>query len=706
MLRKLLFTNAIKNASANILQFKLSENNAKNRIFTIPNYTKNTLDIAKKQYPTSNFYAMHYFASDANHTSYLKKFKQLIDIKYGNETKILQNNPGSTITLVPTMHPVINPNVNNTYISKKTGLITSKSLWYETKDYFDNLPKLIENIKNKNVILRNWVGTDCDRHPDHRPGMISYIAILEKMKILEALKIDVQKKQELDQCINELNSHFAQEKSKNLITNQYQNILLNNKNEIKQLNQAWKANLEQVRKIYQGSDYRVSGDDLKDIKHKNYETIAQTLKEIEKSEIDIQRFIVADCDSKQQILEAKKLISALNLKNLEIIPLFEDRISTNDIKEILESNDNIKTIQIAGSDSKRRVGQIGVFALLSNVIEATQSVNKDRKFKIFIGSGNTHWRTEDLSAFVPQEYEIERTIQGQLVPSLSKDQQLCNNFINDQAEKLNKRPSLEDLTKIKDLLQKLDKKQKEYQDNNQNKPIFKKEPIELLLNSTKFFGSRFKPNIFSNENGISQQDLLDKSRAIEHAWVHQMTGCPASEIADLSNIISDGGLKDNLIKNKENPYIKSIIENALKSIWYSDQDLAKKYCVNQEIVDEKFEQLENVNSFIEKNFKDIYNNQEALIINDLKLNKDFDFSQGKEGFKEFRNEIATNIQNKIKNFDLEVDPAKKINRDIDLYYKNSNGLHNITGRNFSSIPGRVITNANNYNKTAKGYNIC
>jgi hypothetical protein len=328
------------------------------------------------------------------------------------------------------------------------------------------------------VVLGNWVGTDCDRHPDHRPGMISYIAILEKMKVLEGLDVKLTDEKILillEKCINDLENNFDKEKFTNPKTEQYENILLSSKTEIDKLNKDWEDNLEKVRKIYTGSDYRISGDDLKDENSINYQIIKNTLVEIKKSQIDIQRFIIADCNDKKQIEQAKELIeNHVNLKNLEIVPLFEDRIATNKIKEILKSGKNIKTIQIAGSDGKRRIGQIGIFALLSNITEAAKSFNNERKFKIFIGSGNTHWRTEDLSALIPQEYKVERTIQGQLFVSLSNNKELCDKFNSEYNQKLNERPTSEDLCEITDLLKDMDKKQKQYQDKHQSEKVFNK----------------------------------------------------------------------------------------------------------------------------------------------------------------------------------------------------------------------------------------
>jgi tRNA G10 N-methylase Trm11 len=165
-----------------------------------------------------------------------------------------------------------------------------------------------------------------------------------------------------------------------------------------------------------------------------------------------------------------------------------------------------------------------------------------------------------------------------------------------------------------------------------------------------------------------------------------MTGVPASEIVDLANIIATD---NKLILHKDNPYIKNIMENAIKSIWYSNKDLAKKYCVSIEIIDKKFDQLKQVETFIENNFLEIYNNKDNLIKDDLKLNKDFNFPVGKKEFNKFRYNIAEEINKKEK---------LPINNSIYKFYKGKN-LFNITGKNFSSFnPSSKEINSVNCNK--------
>jgi YesN/AraC family two-component response regulator len=117
---------------------------------------------------------------------------------------------------------------------------------------------------------------------------------------------------------------------------------------------------------------------------------------------------------------------------------------------------------------------------------------------------------------------------------------------------------------------------------------------------------------------------LDFAREIEQSWVR----CCAPEILDLANIIKDNNLKNQIIENKENPYIKNIIENSLKSTCYAHKKLAEKYYFSKEILDRNFKELDNVELFIKENFSQLSNQKNNLLKQDLKLESDYDFKEG------------------------------------------------------------------------------
>ena len=583
-----------------------------------------------------------------------------------------------------TSHPVAN---NPEFVIGKEGSHIANRLEHEISHYARAIGEVIKNSAGQNVVYRSWNYSDCDRHPDQKPGIITLGAMTMKLTVMQSLGIEMEEGLEsrIQKIQQDLRDNFDLGKN----AKDYREILDQDREAIEKLNRAWIDNSATIDQVWQGSDYRISGSDASD--PKAAEVIKQTLHEIFEDEPEIKRLVIADCDGEEQIDAVKDLLKSMNLEGrLSIVPLFEDRVQAGAVKEIIEKFPEIETIQIAGSDSKRRIGYVGLLNLVMDISTAIEESGRD--IKIFVGSGNTHWRAEDLISLVPQQREVERTVQGQLVFSM-EDAQFTENFLAEQQSHLRSRPSNEEVESVRDFFVALDEFQETTSHDAQNDPIFRKLPIDLILNNSKFFGSRHKPNKFSESDSLSELDLLERTRAIEHTWIYKLTGMPSPEIVDLYNIIQNDELRAQLLEKKDNPYVMAVIKSALKGMHYCDEEIARKYCVSDEVCEQNFAKLRAVQSFINENFREMDSAQ--LVRRDLKLysHSDEEFAETWQKFGDFRRSLADLVTTERSELGIsEQDRKQAVNKMVkDYYILTPQSISQVTGRTFSTqreLPSR------------------
>ncbi|MCE3255745.1 MAG: hypothetical protein K0R25_1239 [Rickettsiaceae bacterium] len=590
-------------------------------------------------------------------------------------------NVRNRLDIVLTSHPVAG---NQKLVGRnKEGVHVAKPLWHEIGEYAGAVEKIIGNYKGKSVTFRAWNYSDCDRHPDQKPGIITLGTLTKKMAVLKGLdiKVDEGVEKKVGEVLEKLKANFDLAENKE----NYKAVLAGYEDSIESLNNIWEENWEGVSKVWQGSDYRISGSDLND--EKTLTNIKETLAEIIESKAEIRRVIIADCEGADQIGVAMKLIDSMKFKDRpKLVPLFEDRVKLGVIREIIKQYLEIDTMQIAGSDSKRRIGYAGLLKLLMEI--ALEIEHSGRYIKIFVGSGNTHWRAEDLIALVPIEIDVERTVQGQLVFSL-EDKNFAWNFLKEQQDNLRLRPSIAEAKDGFELFKKLDKLQQERAEATQNDPIFKKVPLDLILNNSKFFGSRHKPNKFpADSDSLSEKNLLSLTRAIEHAWIYKLTGAVSPEIMDLHNVLQNDEMREMLLAKKDNPYVIALIKSASKGAHYCDETVARKYYASDEICDENFRKLREVERFIHENFQEI-EERSALVQKDLKwYEPQNEFAEAWQQFADFRETLA----NLVGDEQVKVD-RQQVNRVLyDQYLQHPAHISRYTGRTFSTQSGAPKAN--------------
>ncbi len=586
----------------------------------------------------------------------------------------------SPVKFVFTSHPVSgNPDLVK---NSKNGAFVAKNLWHEGDEFSKAIEQILENYEGEEVSFGSWNYSDCDRHPDQKPGIITLGELRIKLAVIQGLGIETDElvRDQINEAVEKLKADFDLGHE----AQGYKVVLAQYAESIELLNQIWASNLEKVNKAWEGSDYRISGSDLEGEKSL---TIKETLREIfESPSPDVTRLVIADCEGVQQIESVKELLSSLELQNrLKIIPLFEDRVAEGVVAQIIENHPDIDTIQIAGSDSKRRIGYVGLLKLLTDI--SLEIDNSKREMTVFAGSGNTHWRAEDLTSLIPREIGAERTVQGQLVFSMA-DENFAKNFLEEQRENLSSRPFIYEARDAFNLLKKLDKFQQGRSEATQDDAIFKKAPLDLILNNSKFFGSRHKPNKFpANSDSLSERNLLDLTRAIEHAWIYKLTAAVSPEITDLHSIISNDELRQEFLAKKDNPYVIAIVKSASKGMHYCDEKTAIKYYVSDEVCSEHFTRLREVEEFINENFKGI-ESRAALVQKDLKWYDESpqEFAQSWQQFEDFRMDLAQLVtQDSTRESDLK----QKVNSLVhEQYVNHPTQISKKTGRTFSTLVQR------------------
>ena len=606
------------------------------------------------------------------------------------------------VKMTVTMHPVTN--YPKELLKTDGEVYTAKEMWHEIKHSFESYKELLQNFKDKNVVLRSWKHGDRDRHPNEQTGISTLGSIIEKAAILEALNIEINLDlhKNIELCVSEL-IHRFDTRPKN--QSDYHEVVAKYSDSLDELNQLWQDNLGQVREIHAGSDYRVSSSDLKDAE--SQEKVIQTLVEMRESNADITRLIIADCENATQVEIARRLADNSGLK-LEVMPLIEDRVSKDELKNIIEAtakDNSLMNIMIAGSDSDRRIHKVGVTNLVFDIVDGIKEYMENNpgqleKVNFFTGTGNSVFRTQKLPHYIPtllvdgkNIIEVEATTQGQSFHALA-DEVLSQRYLQEHVKGLDNRPTQEDVSQVRGFFAKCDVVQARYLETNGDDPILRTDRTKKILDNGKVFGSRFKDVNFLNET-ISQYDLLDSTRAIDHAWIWQTTRAVSTGIKEFHHLMSDPELQAEMLDNRDNPYVKKLVQDILQMSCYCDEKIAKKYYCNEATCNEDFAKLQEVTSFIKDNFPVISEEINNTMKNE---HKHFDVSnaQFKEYWKEdlqYCEELAELVKKAVdKDQETETSPKKSnsFNRDINhlhINYHNRSPLLKNSGRNYSTQTG-------------------
>ena len=620
-----------------------------------------------------------------------------IGVKFSAPTKITVTN-----------HPVTNYSLES--LKSKNGVFTAKELWHELRHSFDSYNSLLKNFKDKDVSIRSWKHGDRDRHPDEQTGISTLGSILEKASILDSIEVPINEtlKQNIENCVDELIERFdTREKNKS----DFHEVIAKYQTSISTLNGLWESNLETVRKIHAGSDYRVSSSDLKDSESQT--KVVETLREMRESKADITRLIIADCENAKQVEIARKLAKDSGLE-LEVLPLLEDRIEKTELQEIIKATaqgTSKLNIMIAGSDSDRRIHKAGVTNLVFKIIDGIKEYMEENPGQIenvnfFTGTGNSVFRTQKLPHFIPtlmvdgkNIVEVETTVQGQSFHALA-DKEFSELYLEKHEEGLSNRPSQQDVAEVRELFSELDKTQENSLKEHGDDPILNTKIIKKILDNSKVFGSRFKDVKFEKET-ISQNDLLNKTRAIDHAWIWQITGVVPTGVKDFCEMIENADLRQKLIDHKDNVYTQKLAQDILQMTYYCDADLAKNYYCNEEVLREDFEKLNEVKSFVKSNFPDIFNEIDSIMKDEYKhYDKSAqEFENYWKEFEEFRQNLHSatleavekDEENKVTN-GTENAHNVAIARSISNYYSRGELAKN-SGGNYSTMVARDVPNS-------------
>lgn len=617
--------------------------------------------------------------------------------------------PKEDTRITVTMHPVTNIPFND--LKKSGDTYVTKELWHEIINAFDSYKELLKNFQGKNVTLRSWKHGDRDRHPHEQLGISTLGSIIEKISILDALGVEINDNLQANvmRCVDELLERFdTRKKGKS----DYHEVTAKYEDSLNELNELWKENMALVRTIHAGSDYRVSSSDLESVE--SQQKIIDTLAEMKESNADITRLIIADCENVEQVRTAK-LLAANSGLNLEIMPLFEDRMPKDTLMEIIEEIAEGKSkinVMIAGSDSDRRIHKVGVINLVININDCIKEYLEKNPGQItevnfFTGTGNSVYRTQKLSHFIPtlivdgnNIMAVETTVQGQSFHAL-KDVELSGVYLEEHQKGLENRPTQNDVALARGIFSTFDQIQKEHLQTHGNDPILRADMIAKILPNSRGFGSRSKEVIFDSET-ISQNDLLNKTRAIDHAWIWQITRVVPTGVKEFHHIVSTE--QELLLENKYNPYVKKLVQDIYQMSYYCNEEIAKDYYCNEETLRSDFGKLAEVKDFVKINFPEIH--QE--IIDSMKHEykhyniKNAQFEEYFEEFTQYCRDLSAlsksaieldkkNSQEQLKSEDKS-QIKNPFNHEITKlnarYYGETSRLHKNSGRNFSTTPER------------------
>ena len=615
------------------------------------------------------------------------------------------------ITIIGTAHPVGQPlpKENLQPAPHNPDILESKPLWYEIDFYYEKLIKVAQNIKDR-VFYGGWFFSDGDRHRDQQPGIFAYGSIQDKRATLIGLGIDISDlENDLQNCKNDFIQDFNTRNEQESYEKEdvdYKGIMQKYHDSLQKLEERWNDNLEEIKKFHVGNDIRVSSADLETVEGR--EKIRKSLDEARDCNAYITRFIIADCEKVYHVEQANLLIKQAGLdSNVQIMPLFEDALNQELFEKIV--NFTIKTvdgipkvfIMLAGSDSLRRVEEAGILQIIHYIGQYAKD-NPHLDITLLAGCGNTHFRTDNLASLFPNlnNLKVQRTVQGKLFADLA-DKDFANDFVDDQEEQLAHRPTFEELCAIKGMINKMAEKQQDFLTKYGHIGFLKSEPIATLFNANKGFGSRIKKNVFTADI-IGQYDFLTGSRAIEHAWMWQMTGAVPFAIKVFHDFLQDEGIRNDIENNQNNPYIRNMITNIVKTLKYVDKDLSKDLYANDEIWEDDFAKKNQVEEFVKKNFKDIYDNQSDLVRKDLKYYRLTTEEFDQEKWPEFHN-FRKDVINCITSDKSDSIAVQQINKTVIDYY----GQQSVNARNFStlaspSLEDRVSALLGNGNPLEKG----
>lgn len=523
-------------------------------------------------------------------------------------------------TLVLTHHPVSNPRIK---ISKPI------DLWDEIAEYANSYTRIIDNASTTpHVHIESWA-LDFDRHPQEQTGIAVYIIVVTLMCVLDAFGIVPEAlRANLETLCVRMRTAFSTNDS--TVRDMIQEHLV----DIKTLEQLYVSHKDVFANTWGGFHYRFPTKLLDS--PEGHDKIHERLKEIRLCGVDtVRRIILADFARDEDFDKAASILEKEGVDTRKLVPLIEDRMQCT---EQLFLKD-FELIQLAGSDTMRRIGMAGLIHLIISV--SKHIVETGGRQSIFVGQGNTNHRSAMISSIIPSMIPVETTSQGEIVRSLAEptffeDYIAHYNRMNDS----NHRPSFNEMLDVSEFYSVLDQSQMRLFEANKNIHLFKAAKLNDILATQFIFGSRFKKKHFSED--ISENDLLTQTRAITHAWVYQLTGAVPLEIREIYHFIQHDEYRRTFIAKRSNPYIRFMMQNAIKSTLNCDAALAKEYYSNSNIHTEHFEMLYAVTRFLVEYFNDDYEERFELLR--LELNK-FKLSQNEfvdcwQRFRKFRYELV------------------------------------------------------------------
>jgi hypothetical protein len=454
-------------------------------------------------------------------------------------------------------------------------------LWHEILYYSTKYPQFLNNLeqnKAQNYIgqLNSWIGFDNDRHQDEQSGIFTFGYLLHLINIGKFYQYDKNGnlvKNALD-TVDKLYNQF--ENQENVDLAEFVPNLQQIGKELKLIDQA-KLNQNPIKLVpptVHHFHYRINSADLlttegiKKIKNRLAEL--KILQECTGQQI-VSEKIIADCNDKNQILIADNLLKDCGVKNIKTVPLIEDFLDSDKIKEMLNPSTDlsINKIMLAGSDSIQRITYLGAMLMKINIQQIIIDENKKRKkdnkesVAFFEGAGSTINRNggvyggmleSRLNTIHLQNIAYQRTIQGKEAEMFFTDKSYQKEIL--KAIESSSGCSEEDLSKAQPIIEKIFNQVSSVQIKTQQGPGFtdnyNRELITNLLKGLGYNGSRAKTPKEPLELSIKNE------RAITQSTINQITGLHP-ELFHWDLFTED--LQNEVINNLDNPIIIDFINH-------------------------------------------------------------------------------------------------------------------------------------------------
>lgn len=489
------------------------------------------------------------------------------------------------------------------------GNVRRPYLWEEITEYAKIKPALMANIiKNpyiKNVTNFNtWGGFDMDRHQDEQTGIFTYAYLRQIQGIINGYK-EIQHiddrgiTDDIENLCQKMEENFNKNKEINLaeITEELQKISSTMKELI--INTENQIPLFPLNGI--NGHYRISSEDLTtEVGVKKIRERLQEITTIQKifGKAPVSEIIIADCTTKEHILQVENLLKEAKLSKLHVVPLIEEELSDDVLKEIIS---HTKTkIMLAGSDSIQRETWVGATLMKCKIQELLHNENKIREKNnekpiiFFEGTGSTVNRNgcmpRSRMGTILENMPYERTIQGRQYQSFISDISYQTQTIKDLSEA--QRCTIDDIKNAEKILQNLYNEVSSQQKNIQKEPhftnFFDKEKIFNLVQEHSHYGSRAKAPKDLEKFTIKSQ------RAITQSFINNTTSFHPE-------MLYWGSLSEktkNLIKeNIHNPIIQDFLNQYTAVHQACNPEKAEKWfskqLINSRFFDDEPNQYDN-----------------------------------------------------------------------------------------------------------------